>query len=520
MSAADSCTTYSSGGYCSTIVDYPVFLSDGNKISGIESILKSYNIEPMMMLNSTASYVPCVETFLHWICYSAYPSCSNNIMDSLACMSVCSTMTSTCGPLFSQLGLNLPSCFSNVIGAPYPYSQDAQCLGSDYKPPVYVPPTTTTARVSTTGTIFATISPTPSPSTCPSVMLPIPAYNIMNLSKNMTSAHGQLCAGECCFKCPFVHNFYPENAFATSVPTVSGISIISFFCCAFLMTSLLFESPQFPGNLIHHIEFGMLVFHLNQSLILAFPSQFICKDRITAATQGNSFACLLQGVVFIASIFYVNCYTAAYCVSLHLLLVWNNTSLSKYRSHLFAFVVVVSLGVAGSIAGMHGYASNGIMCTITAEEVMANDLFFWPLVTLSGPPYLLNFWTIYEMLRIQLASPLRANAPSSPSVLEAAAGSIRRSVLGRQMGSDAELDKYSSRDTISTQLDASSPVKERPKSYLGVAMERAAESVDNGLHRLKDIVTESGRPIAMCTVCIGLLGIDYVSDFIFDIIKA
>ncbi|KAJ3236179.1 hypothetical protein HDU81_011111 [Chytriomyces hyalinus] len=142
QSTGGTCQTYT-GGYCSQLINYPVFIPDGGSIAAHEATLKSGGMDLLLALNkSTPANRPCVSAFLEVACYSLYPSCLNSAIDQVSCKSVCQTANSACLPLFTSFGKasSLPDCDGTIKSLPgnLPFGSEPTCLGASVSTSVAV----------------------------------------------------------------------------------------------------------------------------------------------------------------------------------------------------------------------------------------------------------------------------------------------------------------------------------------------------------------------------------------------
>ncbi|KAI8837924.1 hypothetical protein BJ741DRAFT_707668 [Chytriomyces cf. hyalinus JEL632] len=407
LTSADQCFNYT-GGYCSSLVTYPLLLSTGNSIAKTEATLKANGLDLLISINKTSpAYGPCVSSFLQWACYSSYPSCVNDALDQITCKSLCETARTECTSMFSMFGKtsSLPDCAVPIPSLNVPYSSTARCLGRHSE--LHSPVKNTTIEA-------------PKHVTCPSFLLKNPAFNDSDPEKILPHIAGQTCTGPCCIPCPLIHQFYDPFSVQATDATIFAMCVISAVLSAFLLVSF----AMFPKRQVYPNSFIMLFtlssFCLHVTLIpglgIGNGSRVTCLDPITEATQETSVACGVQG--FLATFFALSLTTwiSLFMFNLYLAIVHKKEWLmARYSLAINMAVVIWSLLPGVSLASKKGISSIGFACMFSAKLAITH--FFIPMGLVGWPGIILTIVTVFHLIHLlTTTSDLQARRTSGHGV--------------------------------------------------------------------------------------------------------
>ncbi|KAJ3237213.1 hypothetical protein HDU81_009835 [Chytriomyces hyalinus] len=387
QTSANQCSNYT-GGYCSSIVTYPLLLSAGNSIAKTEAMLKANGLDLLLSINKTTpSYGPCVLSFLQWACYSSYPSYA---LDQVTCKSLCETARTECTSMFSMFGKSssLPDCTALIPSLNIPYSSTDRCLGRHSDPHSPVKNSTIEA---------------PKLVTCPSFLIKNPAFNDSDPGKMIPHIAGQTCAGPCCIPCPLVHQFYDPFSVRSTDATIFAMCVVSAVLSAFLLVSFaMFPKRQaYPNSFIMLFTLSSFCLHITliPGLGIGNGSRVTCLDHITEANQETSIACAVQG--FLATFFAISLTTwiSLFMFNLYLAIVHKKEYLmARYSLAINMAVVIWSVLPGVSLASKKGISSIGFACMFSAKLAITH--FFIPMGLVGWPGIILTIVTVIHLLHL------------------------------------------------------------------------------------------------------------------------
>ncbi|KAI9278085.1 hypothetical protein BY458DRAFT_554092 [Sporodiniella umbellata] len=384
------CTVYPSTGICNKYIDYSIY-TNGTSISVIEQQL-GY----LTNLSSAFGKVApsCVDAYFRYSCSFAYPKCDNNELRT-GCLSTCDEVHFACKNIFLFTGKSfLPDCQQKNLGLRIPPSSNSTCNA--------IPPKI--AKLDSFYNLSA-VPPQFVASQCPSPFI-----------KDAQTIHSSnsFCFAGCCMPCPSQNYFYTEGSTQRGFLATNILRFISAVLSFFMMISYLVlpDKRRHPSLLILNFSISLFLFNLVSFFTIANPESIQCANSITPSTQDNNIPCAVQGAILIFGSLATCCWSAALILNLHLHTVWR----SSFFMERYLLLNVVCYGyptiVMAVNLGLHKVRFEfANLCLVSVDAIF--ELFFYPLVAVILPAFLLHLSTFVYIARMAFQESTRSETRAS-----------------------------------------------------------------------------------------------------------
>ncbi|KAI8616455.1 hypothetical protein BC830DRAFT_1117917 [Chytriomyces sp. MP71] len=494
------CDSYSSG-YCSHIINYPVFIADGNPASIIEANLKAGGMDLLLQLNATsATYSPCVNAFLDWACLSAYPRCQRNAISTVTCKSVCQSAVAQCTAMFTTFGKQstLPDCNGNILNWNTSYSPDSSvCLGGSSQSQNPPPPVPTNV-------------------TCPSFLILNPNYNVSNPNQLLPSIPGQTCTGPCCVPCPLIVQFYDADSMSLmfNLSMISGFLSLIGSAFTFLSYLLFPKKRAHPSVMMCFFSGGAMVLHATQVVsVIGDGLRISCVDSVTEAVVGNSVACPAQAFLLHFFAVYIDCWISIFMINLYLTIVWRKDWFSERYIVLQIGIVVWSLIPAIGILATKGVRNIGYTCLFDVDHS-------WWFLTFMGvmgwPGVVITILTVITLCRMLLSAPSQNSSKMSSSALTSsnAAHSKAPSEVKAPPLPGASDVASTTKATKSQGAGKSQGAVTKSQNAVQIQAAKVAMKLKKHREKMWDMLVKSWRSIAICVVFVLFYGTFWIFNLL------
>ncbi|KAF0411269.1 hypothetical protein F8M41_008216 [Gigaspora margarita] len=186
-----------------------------------------------------------------------------------------------------------------------------------------------------------------------------------------------ICNGNCCLSCPYMDNFYPENAIRDTFEIFAIFGIISFF----LMVLLSMIFLLLPSQRRNHTA-RQLLLPLALSVCYFEGSEFFtiqqknsqCMNEVRRANLDNPM-CAVQSFFTLGGAYTIAIYSSLLMTHLHLVSIWKSDFITRNIRifHALAFVIL-SIAVILPMAEHKVEATN--ICFVSVEYAKT---YFLPL---------------------------------------------------------------------------------------------------------------------------------------------
>ncbi|KAI9183010.1 hypothetical protein H9P43_003926 [Blastocladiella emersonii ATCC 22665] len=384
---AGQCIPYK-GIACSKFVNYTI--SSSLPIEAIEKAFAAAAL-PEPEMNALLRFYPkCADAFQRWACTSRYFKCEgtgSSVTQSRPCVSVCTDVTAYCTtPFFLANRTNMiPQCDTPTVRA-------------------------ATDRTDKCVRPAAPLGSLVENRACPEPLLPHPRGEL-NPETNRGTATGGTCFGQCCIPCPAINAFYPKgkiDALNMGAVYVRGVSSV---LALFVLLSYLFlpNKRKHPAIIVLFFSLAQTFWMANIWFGFPAPKRVQCAwDAATAvsspiiqAKMNNNVLCAVQGT-FIMFFAHLAIIWACYLVmNLHLSAVWRSNFLERHFhvTSLVCWVWPLVFTIWAYLAGAVEFNS-GATCLVSAD--WSNALFFYPLLAIVGPAFVIHLVTFYSIARASI----------------------------------------------------------------------------------------------------------------------
>ncbi|KAJ3030834.1 UNVERIFIED_CONTAM: hypothetical protein HDU68_007609 [Siphonaria sp. JEL0065] len=330
----------------------------------------------------------------------------------------------------------------------------------------------------------------PKPVSCPSFLLPNPAYNVSNPSQVLPEVLGRQCNGPCCVPCPAVHQFYDPHDIASLNIFNQVMILCSFFGASFMVISyIVFPAKRtHPGTIMWFFSLGTFLYHLFQlTLIGSDGYRVTCIDPITEAHQQSSPLCATQAFIQTFAAMYLIFWVNMFMLNLHLSIVWRKDWFTDRYIYIRIASLIYAIVPAVLALAMGTGASIGFSCLVDVEHVQG--LILIPMGVIGGPGVGLTLFTVLYLIKVLMSAPGAKNTATERSAVSGAGNST---LPGGGVGSKAPAPPMPSNTTATGgDVDAIKLEHRGAPNRMSGMMERSA-SGNHILERAKSIVAEKG----------------------------
>ncbi|KAL7747073.1 hypothetical protein RI367_007569 [Sorochytrium milnesiophthora] len=400
---AQQCATYQ-GVVCKGVINYQIPAANAQLsfITQLESQLSpKVNPEVSQLKDLMQAFYPtCYDAFYRFWCNKNYPRCDPTTGEiQKPCASVCDDVVRTCGIVFKQVNHTeyTPDC-SNT-------GDNAQLIG----------PSDTCFRMP--GALGALVQVPP----CPAPLVAAPQGDRQSLVSPTAT-----CFGRCCLPCPAFNIFYKVGNMDVVQTVALYLRAASSILALYVTLTYVFlpNKRRHPSIIVLFVALAMTMWMASVWFSFPDPRNVQCASAVvdyatpanaTAAAEGlplplsgiaqanmtNNSLCSIQGTLLMFFTHLTVMWVGFLIVNLHLTAVWRSNFLERHF-HVVSLLCWLS-PLAFTMVGYFGHDVEyafGITCLLNRSA--ADKLFFYPLMAIIFPTFIVHLWTFIHIARISM----------------------------------------------------------------------------------------------------------------------
>ncbi|GBB98155.1 hypothetical protein RclHR1_03150018 [Rhizophagus clarus] len=382
-----ACVEYFKDGVCSNYIAETefVYLKENKTVESIENSLGDILIVQGLAILNDVETKKCVEDFTKYICATIYPKCTlvantqqANVI--IPCKSTCTNAITSCNNIeqpsqIVQDILSLPTFPRNCSGL----IKQTSPLNIEYP--------------------ISNCDPLLQIKDEPRCFSPL-VVDIAKVKSDSDTLNADYCHNGCCVPCPQSYNLYPQGYYVKGIFAAQIIKSISAIFSGFVLISyiILPKRRSHPSIMLLFISLSIFLYSSNVFFSIFNQKKIQCVDNITPSTQENNTLCAIQGAFLIFAAQASTIWAGIVMLNFHLHTVWDSNLLAnKYiYIHLIAWGIPSLLTLIALTTASIKYQFGGF-CTVAIN--IANELYFYPMLTIVIPSFLIHLYTSYHIFK-------------------------------------------------------------------------------------------------------------------------